>query len=133
MKNNKEEVYYHGRAHDNAKIEDVMRRHSKNVGVDGARFGVGDSIHRTTPIGTNYNTVRGIEHNGTQTDGVLGRGTGKVRGNIDHGISSKNKNIKDYVSSATKYLEKMGVKSVGELKPLLSKTFEEWKGTGDKC
>lgn len=115
LKNKKGEIYYHGRAHDNQTLEQVMNRHHNNQGSDGRRFDVGDSIHRTTPIGTSYETVRGIEGNGTDTTGIFGRGTGKVRGNVDPGISEKNKKKKRYIKAGKRYLKSIGVKNATEL------------------
>ena len=80
-------VYYHGRASDNETMSDVARRHGNNVGTDGARFGPGDTMNRVTPVGTPYDTVRGIEQRGISENQLLGRGSTEVRGNRINGIS----------------------------------------------
>ena len=125
-------VYYHGRASDNQSMSDVMRRHGNNVGTDGKpRMGAGDTINRTTPVGTPRDTVRGIENNGTRTNGTLGRGGTSVRGNIDQGISDsklKTKAGQARVNAANDHLRANGAKTAGNLKPLESKKFTPKKG-----
>lgn len=80
-------VYYHGRASDNALMSDVARRHAGTKGADGNRFGPGDKLEVVTPNGTDYDTVRGIEERGIQEKKVLGRQNPNVCGNKIHGIS----------------------------------------------
>ncbi|EEC0294396.1 hypothetical protein YV76_001775, partial [Salmonella enterica subsp. enterica] len=122
------DIYYHGRASDSASLNDVMRRHSNNVGADEkARFGKGDSIHRTTPVGTDYDTVRGIENSGIREKNVLGKGSENVRGNLIQGISDdkiKTDTGKFRVESADNYMKAHGVSTASELKPLESKSFD---------
>ncbi|WP_041557812.1 MULTISPECIES: RHS repeat-associated core domain-containing protein [Cellulophaga] len=79
--------YYHGRASDNASMQDVANRHSKTTGTDGARFGEGDTMQRKTGVGTDPNAVRGIEQRGIAENDLLGRGSDKARGNKINGIS----------------------------------------------
>ncbi len=79
--------YYHGRASDNQSMKDVARRHSKTTGTDGVRFGKGDTLQRKTSVGTNYDTVRGVEQRGVAENNLLGRGSDKARGNKINGIS----------------------------------------------
>ncbi len=79
--------YYHGRAADDASLKDVGRRHAKTKGTDGARFGTGDKLVRVTPVGTDYDVVRGIEQRGTEENTLLGRKSKKARGNKIAGIS----------------------------------------------
>jgi RHS repeat-associated protein len=119
-------IYYHGRASDNQSLADVMARHSKNVGQDGLpRMGKGDVINRTTPVGTSKDIVRGIENNGTRTDGKLGRGGTSVRGNVDHGISDaklKTSVGQGRVAAADAHLKASGANSARDLKPIASRT-----------
>lgn len=107
--------YYHGRASDKATLQDVARRHSKTKGIDGYRFQPGDTIHQVTPAGTSRDIVRGIEDIGSRESGILGRGTGRVRGNIDPGVSEKNINRLDYLVEGKAYLESKGVSSPSKL------------------
>ncbi len=104
-----------------------MRRHSNNVGADEkAQFGKGDSIHRTTPVGIDYDTVRGIENSGIREKNVLGKGSESVRGNLIQGISDdkiKTDTGKFIVESADNYMKAHGVSTASELKPLESKSF----------
>ena len=77
-------VYYHGKAADNETLEGVMDRHSKTTNVDGTegRLGRGDTITRTTDIGTDPEIVRGIEQRGIeQSGGPSGRNSDKPRTN----------------------------------------------------
>lgn len=128
LTNAKGEIYYHGRASDSQTLSDVMRRHGANVGKDGvARMKPGDTINRTTPVGTPKDVVRGIENSGTRTNGVLGRGGTSVRGNIDQGISDaklKTDAGKRRVSLAVEEMSGRGANSAGELRPLQSKTMK---------
>ncbi|UQB79024.1 RHS domain-containing protein [Pseudomonas shirazica] len=110
--------YYHGRASDKETLKTVARRHSKNKGIDGYRFQAGDTIHQVTPVGTRRDIVRGIEDIGSRENGVLGRGTGRVRGNVDPGISDKNRNRPAYLAQAGAYLESKGVTSPTKLPSL---------------
>lgn len=129
--NSSGDIYYHGHVSEGTSMSEAMSRHGSNTGKPGGdglpRMGPGDTIHRTTPINTNYDTVRGIENNGTRTDGVLGRGGTSVRGNIDQGISDKKLNTetgKARVAAADKYLKDQGAASARDLKPLESKTMK---------
>jgi hypothetical protein len=109
-------------------MADVMRRHSNNTGKTGTapvRMGVGDTINRTTPVGTPKDTVRGIENSGTRTDGVLGRGSSSVRGNIDQGIQDAKLNTREgkaRVAAGEAHIKANGGTSARDLKPLESKT-----------
>ncbi|MBK8337838.1 MAG: RHS domain-containing protein [Sterolibacteriaceae bacterium] len=127
-------IYYHGRASDNQSLSDVMYRHGKNVGNDGlGRMGPGDTINRTTPVGTPKDVVRGIENSGTRTDGVLGRGSDSVRGNIDQGISDRKLGTeagRRRVGAANTHLEGRGAASARDLAPLESKTMQSRPARG---
>ena len=117
-------VYYHGRASDNQTMADVIRRHSSNTGYDGVRLGSGDTINQVTPHGTDPKIVRGIEDSGIREKPILGRGSGKVRGNVIYGISdAKRRTIAgmERVAAAVEYLKSMGVDKVSKLKSLASK------------
>ena len=109
-----------------------MRRHGNNVGNDGvARMGTGDTINRTTPVGTPRDTVRGIENNGTRSTGVLGRGGDSVRGNIDQGISDTKLRTalgQRRVADANAHLSAHGAATASDLKPLESKKFTPKRG-----
>ena len=89
-------IYYHGRASDNQTMQDVARRHSNTHGTDGARFGEGDTLQRKTMVGTDYDTVRGVEQRGISENTLIGKGNNKVRGNKINGnlIKSANKKRK---------------------------------------
>ncbi|RMT63068.1 hypothetical protein ALP45_200040 [Pseudomonas coronafaciens pv. atropurpurea] len=118
LSNQDDGVYYHGRASDKASLSDVMRRHGKNEGVDGARFRAGDSITQVTPKGTDIDTVRGIENAGVREKPVLGRGSPKVRGNTIQGISDANLDTPKgtvRTNAANSYLESHGVSKVSSL------------------
>jgi RHS repeat-associated protein len=125
-------IYYHGRASDNQSMADVMRRHGNNVGADGLpRMGSGDTMNRTTPVGTPKDVVRGVENSGTRTNGTLGRGGDSVRGNIDQGISDAKLNTKvgaDRVAAANAHMNANGTTHAGGLPPLESKAFKPKKG-----
>ncbi|MBF5004445.1 RHS repeat-associated core domain-containing protein [Diaphorobacter caeni] len=125
-------IYYHGRAADSQTLNDVMRRHGNNVGGDGLpRFGNGDSINRTTPVGTPHDTVRGIENNGTRNTGVLGRGGDSVRGNIDQGISDaklRTTTGETRMQAAQDYLTSKGAATAADLKPIETKPFQPKNG-----
>jgi RHS repeat-associated protein len=121
LSNPSDGVYYHGRASDKASLSDVMRRHGKNKGVDGARFRAGDTITQVTPKGTDIDTVRGIENAGVREKPILGRGSPKVRGNTIQGISdAKLDTPKGIVraNAANSYLESHGVNKVSSLPSL---------------
>ncbi|WP_325101000.1 RHS repeat-associated core domain-containing protein [Pseudomonas sp. S30] len=111
-------AYYHGRASDNATLEDVMRRHGKTTGSDGARFKYGDQINQVTPHGTPKDVVRGIEDAGIRENTLLGRKSPEVRGNKINGISDakalteRGQGMRD---SANTFLRKAGVENVSEL------------------
>ena len=79
--------YYHGRASENASMQDVANRHSKTTGTDGARFGEGDTMQRKTGVETDPEEVKGIEQRGIAENDLLGRGSDKVRGNKINGMS----------------------------------------------
>ena len=101
-------VYYHGRASDNATLADITRRHSNTIGSDGARFGPTDVIERTTPVGTDPDIVRGIEQRGIQENELLGRGNENVRGNKINSISETNQQTRTgqhRLNEADKYLD----------------------------
>jgi RHS repeat-associated protein len=125
-------IYYHGRAADSQSMADVMRRHGNNVGNDGLpRMGAGDTMNRTTPVGTPKDVVRGVENSGTRTNGTLGRGGDSVRGNIDQGISDARLNTKvgaDRVAAANAHMQANGATHAGQLPPLESKAFKPKKG-----
>lgn len=107
--------YYHGRASDRTTLQNVARRHSKTKGIDGFRLHPGDSIHQVTPVGTRRDIVRGIEDIGSRENGILGRGTGRVRGNVDPGVSEKNSNRPYYLAQGAAYLESKGVSTPSKL------------------
>ncbi|WP_324712970.1 hypothetical protein [Flavobacterium columnare] len=75
-------------------MQDVANRHSKTTGTDGARFGEGDTLHRKTAVGTNYDTVRGVEQRGIAENDLLGRNSDKARGNKINGISEAKQGTK---------------------------------------
>ncbi|MFK1798104.1 RHS repeat domain-containing protein, partial [Bacteroides fragilis] len=128
--NSKGEVYYSGRASDNANINDVARRHAGTKGTDGPRFGEGDTIVQITKKGTDRLIVRGIEQVGIDNSSVslLGYRSDNVRGNKINGIRDKNSEKgKLYMRSAEKKLKKMSLSdriANGE-----RKTFEEYRAT----
>lgn len=63
--NSKENVFYSGRASDNANLSDVARRHAGTKGADGTRFGNGDTLVQITkPQITSYAAARGVEQFG---------------------------------------------------------------------
>ncbi|AAY40019.1 RHS repeat domain-containing protein [Pseudomonas syringae] len=118
---NEDGAYYHGRASDKTSLSDVMRRHGKNKGVDGARFRAGDTITQVTPKGTDIDTVRGIENAGVREKPILGRGSPKVRGNTIQGISDANLDTPKGIvrtNAANSYLESHGVNKVSSLPSL---------------
>ena len=80
-------TYYAGRASDNESMNDVARRHSKNVGTDGARFGKTDTMRQVTAPGSDADMVRGIEQRGVSENPLLGRKSPLRRGNLIDGIS----------------------------------------------
>ncbi|MCC9020626.1 DUF6531 domain-containing protein [Flavobacterium lipolyticum] len=80
-------TYYHGRANDNATMEDVAKRHAKTDGTDGVRFGEGDKMTRVTRVGSEKDLVRGIEQRGVEENDLLGYNSDKARGNKINGIS----------------------------------------------
>ena len=83
-------AYYDGRAAEGASMRDVARRHAANTGPTGtspARFGPGDTMHRITPVTTDYGAVRGVEQRGAESRPLLGRGSTDVRGNLISGMS----------------------------------------------
>ncbi|WP_442783317.1 RHS repeat-associated core domain-containing protein [Collimonas fungivorans] len=94
LTNSDGDVYYHGRASDKQSMADVARRHGKNVGTDGARFGSGDTMTQITKPGTPKLTAQGVEGVAVQETGVIGRkktNGGKVRGNAIEGVNPKSK------------------------------------------
>ena len=123
--NSEEKVYYSGRASDNANLNDVARRHAGTKGSDGARFGEGDKLVRITPKETKKSTVRGIEQIGIENSStpLLGYGSENVRGNKIDGISRTNNNRKDYLKSATDYLNGSTIADL--IKNGETKKFEE--------
>ena len=126
--NSNGDIYYHGKASDQQKLQDVARRHAGNQGKDGARFGEGDTLKRKTPINTDYDTVRGIEQRGISENKLLGRGNENVRGNKINGISeAKQKTIigKKRLANADSYL--LGKKS-SELPTLDELNYNDFKG-----
>lgn len=127
LTNSSGDIYYHGRASDNASLDDVMRRHNNNVGADGnARFGEGDSIHRTTPVGTDYDIVRGVENSGIREKDILGRNSNNVRGNLIQGISDEKLKTPEgmaRVAAANKHMAAHGASTASELRSLESKTY----------
>jgi hypothetical protein len=71
-----------------------MRRHSNNVGTDGARFGATDTLERINTQ-VSPDAAKGIEHQGIKRGGTrtcprrkAGQAPGStpVRGNTDEGI-----------------------------------------------
>ena len=87
---------------------DVARRHARTEGSDGARFGLGDTLHQKTAIKTDHDTVRGIEQRGIEERPLLGKNSSNVRGNKIQGISSsnqKNETGRMRLSSADKLLQ----------------------------
>ena len=126
--NSNGDIYYHGKAYDQQKLQDVARRHAGNQGKDGARFGEGDTLKRKTPINTDYDTVRGIEQRGIGENKLLGRGNENVRGNKINGISeAKQKTIigKKRLANADSYL--LG-KKASELPTLDELNYNDFKG-----
>lgn len=125
LTDSKGKAYYHGRASDNATLEDVMRRHGKTKGKDGYRFRYGDSINQVTPHGTPKDVVRGIEDAGIrERKQVLGRKNPQVRGNKIHGISdakAKTPRGKRRIKLAKAYLRTSGAGKVSALPVLASK------------
>ncbi|WP_193395391.1 RHS repeat-associated core domain-containing protein, partial [Pseudomonas syringae] len=122
---NEDGAYYHGRASDKTSLSDVMRRHGKNEGADGVRFGTGDSISQITPRGTDYDVVRGIENAGVREKPILGRGSANVRGNIIHGMADDKlptEKGRARVAGANNYLEGKGVSKVSSLSPIETRT-----------
>ncbi|SET59976.1 RHS repeat domain-containing protein, partial [Pseudomonas graminis] len=114
----KGDVFYHGRASDNASLSDVMRRHEGKVGADGPRLASGDSITQVTAKGTSYDTVRGIESSGIRERQVLGRGSANVRGNKIQGISEAKLSTRvgaERMSAASTYLEAKGASKISAL------------------
>ncbi|MDZ7531716.1 RHS repeat-associated core domain-containing protein, partial [Citrobacter farmeri] len=83
------DIYYHGRASDNASMEDVARRHSNTKGSDGARFGETDTMTRITEPGTPKLTAQGVEGIaiGDDTIGRRADNGNKVRGNNIRGVN----------------------------------------------
>lgn len=99
--NSKENVFYSGRASDNANLSDVARRHAGTKGADGTRFGNGDTLVQITkPQITSYAAARGVEQFGIMNSStpLLGYRSTNVRGNKIAGISSSNRNIEIYMS-----------------------------------
>jgi RHS repeat-associated protein len=97
-------VYYHGRAAESATMHSVAARHAGTVGLDGARFGPGDILRQTTPVDTRPIIVKGIEGHGTRLDGILGRGSQNVRGNVIEGVSNSNQKGMDRLDAGSEYL-----------------------------
>ena len=99
--NSKGNVFYSGRASDNANLSDVARRHAGTKGADGTRFGNGDTLVQITkPQITSYAAARGVEQFGIMNSStpLLGYRSTNVRGNKIAGISSSNRNIEIYMS-----------------------------------
>ena len=89
--NSKGNVFYSGRASDNANLSDVARRHAGTKGADGTRFGNGDTLVQITkPQITSYAAARGVEQFGIMNSStpLLGYRSTNVRGNKIAGISS---------------------------------------------
>jgi RHS repeat-associated protein len=115
------DVYYHGKASDNDTLEGVMDRHRNTTNSSGSetRFGKGDTITRTTDIGTDPEIVRGIEQRGIeQSGGPTGRGSDKPRTNkinsIDPNRTASNPKATDHkydtrTAAADGYLNEHGV------------------------
>ena len=126
--NSKEETYYHGRASEQQKLQDVARRHAGTQGKDGVRFGEGDTLKRKTPINTDYDIVRGIEQRGISENKLLGRRNENVRGNKINGISeARQKTIigKKRLANADNYLSG---KKPSELPTLDELNYDDFKG-----
>ena len=126
--NSKEETYYHGRASEQQKLQDVERRHEGTQGKDGVRFGEGDTLKRKTPINTDYDIVRGIEQRGISENKLLRRRNENVRGNKINGISeARQKTIigKKRLSNADNYLSG---KKPRELPTLDELNYDDFKG-----
>ena len=126
--NSKEETYYHGRASEQQKLQDVARRHAGTQGKDGVRFGKGDTLKRKTPINTDYDIVRGIEQRGISENKLLGRRNENVRGNKINGISeARQKTIigKKRLANADNYLSG---KKPSELPTLDELNYDDFKG-----
>ena len=126
--NSKEETYYHGRASEQQKLQDVERRHAGTQGKDGVRFGEGDTLKRKTPINTDYDIVRGIEQRGISENKLLERRNENVRGNKINGISeARQKTIigKNRLSNADNYLSG---KKPSELPTLDELNYDDFKG-----
>ncbi|WP_347986284.1 DUF6861 domain-containing protein [Methylomonas sp. AM2-LC] len=126
LTNSDGKVYYHGRASDNATMQDVINRHANNIGSDGARFGEGDTITQVTAYGTDYDLVRGIEQRGIEENNLLGRGSDDVRGNLINGISEAKQSTPKGISrldDADVFLSQKGVSKVSELPALKAKCY----------
>ena len=126
--NSKEETYYHGRASEQQKLQDVARRHAGTQGKDGVRFGEGDTLKRKTPINTDYDIVRGIEQRGISENKLLGRRNENARGNKINGISeARQKTIigKKRLANADNYLSG---KKPSELPTLDELNYDDFKG-----
>jgi hypothetical protein len=123
--NSSGKIYYHGRASDNATLQDVGKRHAgtTNEVGDVARFGRGDELIRITDPGTDYEIVRGIEQRGIeQSGGPTGKNSDKVRSNRINGINPDKTNQEGTgaydtrTSVADEYLRTHGVKNVEDLR-----------------
>lgn len=117
-------AYYHGRASDKQSLDDVIRRHQKTKGKDGARFGDTDRINQVTPHKTPKDVARGIENAGIRENPLLGRKAPNVRGNKIHGISdikALKAEGKKRIKAAARFLSKQGVKKVSALPVLAHK------------
>ncbi|WNG32067.1 hypothetical protein F0U62_45180 [Cystobacter fuscus] len=110
-------VYYTGRASDNATDADVKKRHSKTVGLNGKggperRFDKGDKLVRITPPGVSVSkkASRGIEDMVIQNKQLnIGRrkdNGNRVRGNNIRGINPRNKRRRSYRIAAGIFLSK---------------------------
>ena len=111
-------IYYHGRASDNQTMQDVARRHSNTHGTDGARFGEGDTLQRKTMVGTDYDTVRGVEQRGISENTLIGKGNNKVRGNKINGISETKQKTRKGKQRLNKADEILKGRKVSELPTL---------------
>ncbi|MBC3433988.1 RHS domain-containing protein [Pseudomonas sp. BW16M2] len=128
--------YYNGRASDNDTLEGVVRRHMETKGADGPRLKEGDRINRVTPIGTDYDTIRGIEDSGIREREVLGRKNPNVRGNKIYGISdakAKTDPGLERIALANDFLKARGVSKVTQLPVLDSRGALPPKANKSSC
>ncbi|EOT1319592.1 RHS repeat-associated core domain-containing protein [Escherichia coli] len=99
-------VYYHGRASDNASMEDVARRHSNTTGADKARFGETDTMTRITEPGTPKLTAQGVEGIaiGDNTIGRRADNGNRVRGNNIRGVNPNATNATEKLNAGKEFL-----------------------------